>query len=74
MAARNPYPEGKAKVRLGASPESRSRRLTAGDRLQLIFDDLEQDAPPPGEDGWDELEAMLNEGRSEGAELFRKRK
>jgi len=40
--------------------------ISPGDRLRAIFAILEEGAPGPDEDdGWDELEALLNEGRSE---------
>lgn len=73
MVARNPQVTDKGKKRVPKEGGLYSGRLSPGDRLQLIFDDLERDAPPAGDDGWEVLEAMLNEGRPRDAQLFRKK-
>jgi hypothetical protein len=40
--------------------------ISPGDRLRAMFDWLEEGAPGPDEDdGWDELQELLNIGRSE---------
>lgn len=40
--------------------------ISPGDRLRAMFERLREGAPEPDEDdGWDELKALLNVGRSE---------
>jgi hypothetical protein len=47
--------------------------MSPGDRLRLIFDDLEAYAPPVNEDdGWEALSAAIDAERPEGMKLFSK--
>jgi hypothetical protein len=47
--------------------------MSPGDRLRLIFDDLEAYAPPVNEDdGWEALSAAIDAERPEGMKLFHK--
>ena len=49
------------------------RLFGPAERLQAIFEDLRQHAPPEGEDdGWDELVEALDAERPEGMKLFPK--
>jgi hypothetical protein len=49
--------------------------ISPGDRLRAVFAWLEEDAPGPGEDdGLEELEALLNEGRSEDSKIVLRQK
>jgi hypothetical protein len=49
--------------------------ISPGDRLRAVFAWLREGAPGPDEDdGLDELEALLNEGRSEGNRIVLRQK
>ncbi len=49
--------------------------LSPGDRLRAVFAWLEDGAPGPNEDdGLEELEALLNEGRAEDTKIVLRQK
>lgn len=49
--------------------------ISPGDRLRAVFAWLEDGAPGPDEDdGLEELEALLNEGRAEGNKIVLRQK